>query len=365
MKRILATTAIVALTSMPVFAQSDSTEQTDQTAPSATQSSDTSGASSSAATGANAGASMDLNGKTIAASDLIGKTVYIQSEDAPDSGIVDSIEGPADNWEDAGEVNDVILSADGQIESITLEAGGFLGIGAKELRSSMDELKLVSEEGSDGEFFVVFTGNRAELEEREELDRESVTAEGGSFFSDDNQAASSENNLEGDSMTSDTDATADITTSMESDTDATADSTTSMESDTDTAADTRADTEATTGAGVDANADATTGADAGTMPRLSDDERTALTAEDLEGVAVYDTADEHVGDISDLVLSNDGQIEQVIIDVGGFLGLGEKPVAISFDEIELSRDAEGVTNSIQARTDLSIEEFENMEEWES
>lgn len=104
-------------------------------------------------------------------------------------------------------------------------------------------------------------------------------------------------------------------------------------------------------------------ADTGVMPQLSDEERTALTAEDLEGVALFDATDERVGEISDIVLTDDGQVEQVIVDVGGFLGLGEKPVAVAFDEIEISRDQAGEADALEATTSLTIEEFEAMKEW--
>jgi sporulation protein YlmC with PRC-barrel domain len=104
-------------------------------------------------------------------------------------------------------------------------------------------------------------------------------------------------------------------------------------------------------------------ADAGVMPQLTDEERTALTAEDLEGVALFDATDERVGEISDIVLTDDGQVEQVIVDVGGFLGLGEKPVAVAFEEIEISRDQAGDTDALEATTSLTIEEFEAMKEW--
>jgi sporulation protein YlmC with PRC-barrel domain len=118
--------------------------------------------------------------------------------------------------------------------------------------------------------------------------------------------------------------------------------------------------------GTKANTDTSIGAtaDTGDMPHLTDTERAALTAEDLEGVAIYDATDEHVGEISDIILTDDGQVEQVIVDVGGFLGLGEKPVAVSFDEIDISRDQDGATDALQATTSLTVEEFEAMQEWQ-
>jgi hypothetical protein len=42
--------------------------------------------------------------------------------------------------------------------------------------------------------------------------------------------------------------------------------------------------------------------------------------------------------VNDVVLSKDGKIDAVVLDVGGFLGIGEKPVALAFDDLEFRRD---------------------------
>ncbi len=39
-----------------------------------------------------------------------------------------------------------------------------------------------------------------------------------------------------------------------------------------------------------------------------------------------------VGEIEDLLIDGSGQIRAVVIGVGGFLGLGEKSVAVPFEE---------------------------------
>ena len=66
-----------------------------------------------------------------------------------------------------------------------------------------------------------------------------------------------------------------------------------------------------------------------------------LTAEDLTGARVYGLNDEDVGEISELVLTDAGMVEKAVIDVGGFLGIGEKPVAVAMDELTIIRNAEG------------------------
>ena len=57
-------------------------------------------------------------------------------------------------------------------------------------------------------------------------------------------------------------------------------------------------------------------------------------ASKLEGVDVYNNADEKIGDISELIIDNSGKIQAVVVGVGGFLGIGERDVAIPFDQVK-------------------------------
>lgn len=50
---------------------------------------------------------------------------------------------------------------------------------------------------------------------------------------------------------------------------------------------------------------------------------------------------EAIGDISDFVLDNSGQVKAVIIGVGGFLGIGEKAVAVDFAQLRWVADPNG------------------------
>jgi sporulation protein YlmC with PRC-barrel domain len=49
---------------------------------------------------------------------------------------------------------------------------------------------------------------------------------------------------------------------------------------------------------------------------------------------VYNAAGETIGDLNDIVIDKDGKIAAVVIGVGGFLGLGEKNVAVDFDHLK-------------------------------
>jgi sporulation protein YlmC with PRC-barrel domain len=49
---------------------------------------------------------------------------------------------------------------------------------------------------------------------------------------------------------------------------------------------------------------------------------------------VYDQKDQKLGEIMDVLVNQSGQIDAAIVGVGGFLGAGEKDVAVSFNAIK-------------------------------
>jgi hypothetical protein len=71
---------------------------------------------------------------------------------------------------------------------------------------------------------------------------------------------------------------------------------------------------------------------------LTDFDEAQLTAEELIGTNVYGTNDEHIGAIGDLALNEDGSIDAIIIDFGGFLGIGTKPVAVAYEDLDFLAD---------------------------
>ena len=66
-----------------------------------------------------------------------------------------------------------------------------------------------------------------------------------------------------------------------------------------------------------------------------------ISANELLNKSVKNAANETVGDINDVRIDNSGNVSAVIVGVGGFLGLGEKNVALTFDQINLARDSDG------------------------
>ena len=60
----------------------------------------------------------------------------------------------------------------------------------------------------------------------------------------------------------------------------------------------------------------------------------SLTVTDWYKQSVYDRSNSKIGDISDVLVGQNGQVDAAIIGVGGFLGAGEKQVAVSFSSIK-------------------------------
>jgi sporulation protein YlmC with PRC-barrel domain len=63
-----------------------------------------------------------------------------------------------------------------------------------------------------------------------------------------------------------------------------------------------------------------------------------MRASKLIGTAVKNQAGETIGDINEIVLNKDGNVAAAIIGVGGFLGIGEREVAVDFKSLQLNRD---------------------------
>jgi hypothetical protein len=60
----------------------------------------------------------------------------------------------------------------------------------------------------------------------------------------------------------------------------------------------------------------------------------SLTVADWYKQSVYDPSNHKIGEIMDVLVAPDGRINAAIVGVGGFLGAGEKDVAVSFTSIK-------------------------------
>ena len=65
-----------------------------------------------------------------------------------------------------------------------------------------------------------------------------------------------------------------------------------------------------------------------------------VRAQSLLGVNVSNGQDT-IGKVSDLVVTDDGRVDAIVVGVGGFLGIGEKRVALAWDSIKLTEQDGG------------------------
>jgi sporulation protein YlmC with PRC-barrel domain len=63
------------------------------------------------------------------------------------------------------------------------------------------------------------------------------------------------------------------------------------------------------------------------------------------GLDIYGVDNKKIGDVRELVMSHDGNIKAVVIGVGGFLGIGEKDVAIPFNQVQWTQRTAAAANS--------------------
>jgi hypothetical protein len=75
-----------------------------------------------------------------------------------------------------------------------------------------------------------------------------------------------------------------------------------------------------------------------------------ILASTLIGQPAVNAQNETIGDVNDLVTDRDGKVIAALIGVGGFLGLGEKDVAVRFEDLKLTRDD---NNDVEVMLDLS------------
>ena len=64
-----------------------------------------------------------------------------------------------------------------------------------------------------------------------------------------------------------------------------------------------------------------------------------IRATQMDGATVYDAQNQKVGDIKDIILDRDGKVASVVLDVGAFLGVGGKYVAVSMNDLKITQDS--------------------------
>ena len=252
----------------------------------------------------------------ITASNFIGKRVYA-AEVAVDA---TEYSGVQEGWNDIGEINDVVLTREGKVDSVLIDIGGFLGMGERQVALGMESIRFVSDTATPedlNDFFLVVTADKVVLESAPIFERSDVTP------------------MDGATTTADSSAT---------------DPAMADGSATDPA---MADGSATDPAMAD-----TTEGTLRSVDGYAAVDIVGMTTEKLIGARVYGPDDTDVGEVSEVKLDGQGAASQVILDVGGFLGLGEKPVALDLSSLDVMQATSD--GSVRLYTKLTQDELKSL-----
>lgn len=225
-----------------------------------------------------------LTGPAIAATtvpDLVPSGYTIANTDALATRVINSkvYSGTAPDAPEIGYVKDIVLGASGQISAVILGIGGFLGAGEKNVAVAYSQIQWVI--ANDGSLRGSLNSTKDAL------------------------AAAPEFKFPEYGATPQTSAVA---------TDASSSSVAVVSSSVPPAAD------------VD-------------MSKLKPLDVASIKAEDLKGTDVISPGGEKLGDIDDFVLAADGKVDAVIVEFGGFLGIGTKHVAVAFEGLKFMTGA--------------------------
>jgi len=99
---------------------------------------------------------------------------------------------------------------------------------------------------------------------------------------------------------------------------------------------------------------------------LTQQSETQMSASDYIGKAIYNGENNSIGDVNDIIIEQNGGIAAVVVGVGGFLGIGEKNVALPMSKVTMSRDAENkdvrLTTTETAEALKSAPEFQTLDD---
>ncbi|MEM5583865.1 PRC-barrel domain-containing protein [Roseibium sp. AS2] len=226
--------------------------------------------------------------------------------------------GETDEAEEIGDINDVIIGRDGNVRAVIVGVGGFLGLGEKEVALDFSRLSFASE--GDDQFMVVSDASREELENAKSYERPDYIPDWMSTSSVRDEMNKISNGAKNSYETVREEAIDPAKKRIDE--------------------------------AVNSN---------WTAENTQVDARTVST-EALIGADVYTSQDNNIGEIAQILIGEDGQAEAVVIDVGGFLGFGEKPVAVSFDSLRMFETENG---DLLVTAPFTEEELENAKTFEA
>jgi hypothetical protein len=89
-------------------------------------------------------------------------------------------------------------------------------------------------------------------------------------------------------------------------------------------------------------------------------------ASSFMGETVRGTDDKSIGEINNLLVDKDGKVVAAVIGVGGFLGIGEKDVAVPFEALQLSNERdEKITLAATEEQLRNAPEFKDLDDQDS
>lgn len=71
-----------------------------------------------------------------------------------------------------------------------------------------------------------------------------------------------------------------------------------------------------------------------------------LSAQQVVGASVHNATGDEIGEVEDLVIGPKNEITVAIVEVGGFLGMGSKTVAVEIDELDPSPKGSGFITAL-------------------
>jgi len=189
----------------------------------------------------------------------------------------DVYDSAADDAAKIVDVKDIVIANDGKAKYIVIGVGGFLGIGEKNVAYDFSKAEWVEKKG---ERWLVAKTSKEDLKAQPDFDLKAYETTASN--------ASASANSEPAATTTDKTATAAI--------------------------------------------------EKASLTELPVDK---ISTKDFIGTTVYGADDVKVGEINDVVLGTDKKVDAVVVDVGGFLGMGEKQVAVGLEKLKFMADKDG------------------------
>jgi sporulation protein YlmC with PRC-barrel domain len=223
-----------------------------------------------------------------------------------------------------GNVNDIVIADNGAVSAVVVGVGGFLGIGQKNVALDFTSLHWANRDGGP---VLVASATKDDLNNAPAFDTAAIEPAANTAPVD---------------QTAQNAPAAGTTGTMSTDQGAAVDNKNQMAAQAPAANGTMGTngTTATDQSQMTAQNN-TTGVAAPNAADMQTVDVAQISAKDLMNATVYSATNENVGEVGDVILAQDGKIDAVVLDVGGFLGLGEKPVAIGFDGLDVRKDANG------------------------